>query len=67
VTIIGVYARMVSLLVIASALSGFSGYSLVIICYIIVRDVCEEASPATWYTSDEFDLFLRVHHILLLI
>jgi hypothetical protein len=41
VTIIGAYAGIVPLLVISSTLSGFSGYSLIIICYIIVGDVCE--------------------------
>lgn len=40
VTIIGAYAQNTPLLAFASFLCGFSGYSLVIVSYIMVGDVC---------------------------
>lgn len=38
----GAYAQNTPLLAFASFLCGFSGYSLVIVSYIMVGDVCEE-------------------------
>ncbi len=40
-TVIGAYAQTVPLLILGSILAGFSGYSLVIVSYIIAGDVCE--------------------------
>ena len=42
VTLIGAYADSTTLLILSSILCGFSGYGLVIICYVIASDVCEE-------------------------
>jgi len=38
--IIGSYFKIVTLLVIASIMSGFCGYSLVTISYIVLGDFC---------------------------
>lgn len=40
--IIGAYTKIVALLVIASIMSGFCGYSLVTISYIVIGDFCED-------------------------
>ena len=41
VTIIGAYAQSTGLLCFSTFLAGWSGYSLVIVCYIMAADVCE--------------------------
>lgn len=41
VTIIGAYTQTTFILSFSSFLAGFSGYSIIIICYIIMGDICE--------------------------
>ena len=40
VTIIGAYGQSTPILVISSIMAGFSGYSIVIVSYIIAGDFC---------------------------
>lgn len=42
-TYVGAIIETTPLLVLASVISGFSGYSLIIITYIMLGDVCEES------------------------
>lgn len=39
--IVGAYVKSTTLLIIGSILSGFCGYAVVIISYIILSDICE--------------------------
>lgn len=43
VTYIGATVENTPILVVSSIMSGFSGYSLIIIAYIILGDICEES------------------------
>jgi MFS family permease len=40
VTLVGTYAQTSGLLVFASILAGFSGYSVIVVSYILAGDVC---------------------------
>jgi MFS family permease len=40
VTIVGTYSQNMPLLIISSIMAGFSGYSLVVVSYIMAADVC---------------------------
>ena len=42
VIILGAVTKVVALMVIAAVMSGFCGYSLVIISYIVIGDFCED-------------------------
>ena len=42
VLIIGAYTKTVTLMVVASIMSGFCGYSMVIVAYIVLGDFCED-------------------------
>jgi MFS family permease len=57
---VGAYAKLVPLLVFSSIFNGFSGYSLIIICYIIAGDVCEEhlRQRGTLYMNFSYSLGL---------